>query len=119
MAERESNTLARALNYFMDLGRWGKVVVHFEAGRVKHVETSETYRPINQRSLAAIVGSHPAVAAAIQAGETKEFVFARLRGGKLSLLAVETHHPVTEEDHASDTEQPRLLAGSPALSRRE
>ncbi len=89
--DRQRNTLTRAIEYFTGQRVWGTITVIFNAGRIEHVKTIESVRPSQDRRLAAIVGNHPDVVRAIQAGETKEFVFARLRSGQLTLLAIETH----------------------------
>lgn len=120
MRDWESSTLTRALDWFARNGLWGTVTARFERGTLKDIETHETVRPQNQANLAAIVGAHPAVAAALLSGEAKDFVFARLREGKLTLLAVESHHkPQEDTDGRAEQPQPRRTGEPPRTARQE
>lgn len=115
MAEGESNTLTRILDYFTRGRRWGTVTIHYESGKIKLVQTSESFKPSSYTQLAAAVSKDPTVAAALRSGEAQEIVMARIRGGRLTVLAVETHHKVTEVfPNGNHAEQPRSLAGSEA-----
>lgn len=97
MAEREGDTLTRVVKFFADNRRWGKIIAHFEAGTIRHVETSEVYRPHSNPELTAMIGSHPAVAAALRSGEVSDIYIARVKNGQLVTVAVESHHPIREE----------------------
>lgn len=104
--------VADILARFASQRLWGSVTIHFMGGCVTHVQDRRTVRPSADRRLAAIVGDTPEVAASLAAGESREFVFARVRGGRLALLAVETHHTQEANDVGQGQDDPTPAEGA-------
>ncbi len=72
-------------------GVWGTFTVHLRGGEVTHTSLRETFQPSSDPRLSAQVQHHPLAKEALSEHLDRELVYARLRGGKLTLLAVEKH----------------------------
>ena len=81
----------QALDDAMQRRVWGTYTVHLRDGRVTHAVLRETQQPSANPRLAALVQQQRAAQEALASGEDQELVYARLRGGKLVLLAIERH----------------------------
>jgi hypothetical protein len=87
-------------------GVWGTFTVHLRAGEVTHTVLRETFQPSSDPRLSSQVQQHPLAKEALTERLDREMVYARLRGGKLTLLAVEKHRMGTptngerKDDHS-------------------